>query len=134
MRAIKDINQGDELSRVYGPKYWKDYEFWKKRPDCKWRETKLDEDLPNDYIFMEKIRPGKMFNRNYDLYGKKIDNKYYYKSYVHNWDADSNTTVKIKVDLSSPNNVMKATNEWVGSNDCGGYRDSYLVTIDDKFV
>jgi len=42
-QAINDIEAGAELSRVYGAKYWEEYNFWLKYPKSEWRKTHLDE-------------------------------------------------------------------------------------------
>ena len=70
--ALKDINKGEELSRVYGSDYWEEIEFFDKYPDNRFRETGKDEDLPPDWLWIDTIRPGRSFNFNYDLYGKKV--------------------------------------------------------------
>lgn len=76
--AIKDINVGDELSRVYGIDYWKDVCFWNKHSDSKWRQTKLDVDLPNDWVHIDDATYQLWDSGSTKLYAKKEDNKFYY--------------------------------------------------------
>ncbi len=127
-RALKDIKVGEELSRVYGIDFWKDYEFWQKRPDCKWKETGLYQDLPDEYIFIDNIRPLKMMNTNYELYGKKVGDKYYYKSYYNTFNSESKETAKHAVDLSLPNNEIRQFDDYFSNEHCEGQRDDYWKT------
>lgn len=71
--AIKDIAEGDELSRFYGVNYWLNHEFNKKH------KIHLDNNqLPTDYVFIDEYRAALMANRCYYIFGKYVDEKYYY--------------------------------------------------------
>lgn len=125
-KAIKDINKTEELSRVYGQEFWRNYDFWKKQENCKWRITGLDKDLPNDYYEIDTIKTGLSCNRFYSLYAKKINNKYYYKTYISEYR--NNRVEKTKIDLSLENNIEMPFNQKLKINEfCGYYyRIKYL--------
>ena len=73
--AIKDIEEGEELSRHYGLDYWLKYEQ---------KKYQLDELLPVDtYVFIDTIRLGRFTNYHRNFYGKRVidplhQEKYYY--------------------------------------------------------
>ena len=122
LKVIKDIKAGEELSRCYGPFFWKEYDFWRIRPNCKWRETKLDKDLPDDFIFIDTCRM--QLDRNYfeDLYGKKVGDKYYYQ--IHHYCHDAIDTIDIN-DVSLPHNVIMPIGYYIEGY---GYRTMFLET------
>lgn len=112
-RSIKDIKTNDQLSKIYGIEFWKDYEFWKRRETCKWKDTKLDEDLPDDYIEIDRIRHHKETNESWPLYAKKIGDKYFYKSSYNIWHFDTNKSEYIDIDISLLDNKMKPIDEYI---------------------
>jgi len=116
IKVIKDIKAGEELSKCYGPSFWKDYDFWHIRPDCKWRDTSLDEDLPDEFIFIDTCRLKLEINYCEDLYGKKVGDKYYYQ--IHR-----NRREKVIDDVSLPNNVIMPIGHFIKDS---GYRTKFL--------
>ena len=76
--AMIDIKSGEELSRFYGITYWEETEFWQTLPECKYLQTRKDEDLPSKYIFLDTMRVDVRYNHNMSLFGKKEGDKYYY--------------------------------------------------------
>jgi hypothetical protein len=76
--AMKDIEKGDELSRFYGLQYWQGMEFWKRHPESKFQQTGRVEDLPSEYVFIDRIRRGINFNHNVSVFAKKVERRYYY--------------------------------------------------------
>jgi len=76
--ATKNIRQGEELSRLYGYDYWSITKFWNRFPNNKIRTSNNMVDLPNEYVFIDEIRSFLEQNYHMNLYGKKINDKYYY--------------------------------------------------------
>lgn len=101
--AIKDINKGNELSRHYGINYWIQHEFWKQFGNCKFRDTQKMEDLPSKYVFIDKILLSIKHNNYMNLFGKQIDNKYYYfvSNEFHNYmDPNFENMFKEKINVT----------------------------------
>jgi DNA-binding protein Fis len=76
--ALKDIKENEELSKHYGLHFWQVYSFWNRFPDCKFTETHNMEDMPNEYVLIDSIRSSIQMNYCKQLYGKKVNDKYYY--------------------------------------------------------
>ena len=65
--AIKDIAADTELSRHYGIQYWQQYE-----------KDMYKEKLFTEYVYVDKVKHAIYYNREYELYGKNINEQYYY--------------------------------------------------------
>ncbi len=76
--TLRDIQPGEELSRIYGPLYWEEYEFWAKYPEYKFRETRLLSQLPPEFVFIDTARYNYDLNNNKSFFGKKVGNEYYF--------------------------------------------------------
>lgn len=122
LMAIKDIKAGDELSRCYGCKYWDEIDFWRLRPECKWRDTRKDEDMPDEYIIIDNISRGLEYNARYNLWGKKVGDKYYYQLIIP--DMFNNKVQKI-IDISLDDNSIMPDGYDIYYNECMLNRDSY---------
>lgn len=129
-KSIKEIKAGDELSRTYGPPFWLDHDFWRMRPECKWRQTGLDEDLPNDYVAIGEMRTTQYLtdptsnagNGSFILCGKRVGNKYYYKassSFKKKYLGDE------WVDMSNDDNSMLYPDVGIVRRWSNGYQKFY---------
>jgi hypothetical protein len=76
--TLRDIIAGEELSKPYGAKYWYEHEFWSRFPQCKWKETHDQIDLPSEYVFLDECSFGLELNAHMMVFVKKIENRYYY--------------------------------------------------------
>ena len=129
LKSIKQMSKGYELSRTYGLLYWKDYEIWKENPDSKYRETHLDIDLPNEYVFICKMFTERYLDKHlnyqpqFKLYGKKINNKYYYKN-EYDRDLSNDDNSELKEDVSIYNYL---------ESDYVYFRQEYIDKVQKKF-
>ena len=73
IRTLREIQPGEELSRHYGIDYWYGYEF-----NHKHNNKIINNTLPSDYYFIDEYRIDLHFNHCLYVYGKCIDEKYYY--------------------------------------------------------
>lgn len=115
LRSLRNIKKGEELSRYYGLDYWKSFKFWQKFPDCKFLTTYDHEDLPSEYIFIDKLSEDLSRSCQYMLYGKKINDKYYYivTNIYFDYMTDDLDKVFEKYDL---NNLNSSTNLFDSNN------------------
>lgn len=133
--AIKDINIGEELSKYYGLDYWERFEFWNKHNYSKFQETYLSCDLPTEYVYITSIRHNIHANYHMDLYGKKVDDKYYYlvgngeEYYKKNFfDKKDENGKSLFSDVTKPDFSEYKINEVI--NDM--YADQYLYAEYEK--
>jgi hypothetical protein len=73
IRTLRDIQPGEELSRHYGIDYWYGYEY-----DHKHKQCLSNNKLPSDYYFIDEYRIDLQYNHCLYIFGKFVDNKYYY--------------------------------------------------------
>jgi hypothetical protein len=123
--AIKDIDEGEELSKFYGLNYWQEHEFWKEFPNSQFRVTHKMEDLPSKWVFIDTIRRGINFNHEKNLFAKKINDKYFYlvgyggKYYKPNFPNET------FVEITKPDFSLYLFNECI---DDEMYLTEYLIT------
>jgi hypothetical protein len=78
--AMKNIEKGDEFSRVYGVDYWQNFKFWDTHSYSKWPDTKLDQDLPTDWVAIDSVAPSLSRSSVHQLFAKKDEcGRYYYR-------------------------------------------------------
>ena len=73
IKTLKDIQLGEELSRHYGIDYWYQNEYYIKH-----KQSLLNKNLPFDYYFIDEFRIGLEYNNCLYIFGKCINDKYYY--------------------------------------------------------
>lgn len=138
--AIKDIEIGEEFSRSYGFEYWKEYEFKQNyKNELKIFEENYNRDdysfLFEKYIFISELRI--QCNTNYCMYlfGKKVNDKYYYLCGGGNkcafYDKNFETKNRLK-DISKNDNSAYNFNDEIIVNEKIHYFTNFLSNPEER--
>ncbi len=74
VRALRDIQPGEELSRHYGRDYWYSHEYFEKHD-----QTIKAGGVPSDYLFIDEYRIALQYNHCWYVFAKcDEENRYHY--------------------------------------------------------
>ena len=79
LEALRDIHAGEELSRFYDEDFWYEKEFVNK-----YGSIIKSGELPDVYTYIDSYRENFNSNNVLHIYGKKVDDKYYYAQLMGN--------------------------------------------------
>ncbi len=79
LETLRDIESGEELSRFYNEDFWFEKEF-----NNKYGQVIKSGDLPEVYTYVDSFRETIHSSNVLQIYGKKIEDKYYYVQLMGN--------------------------------------------------
>ena len=79
LETLRDIEEGEELSRFYNEDFWFEKEF-----SNKYGQVIKSGDLPEVYSYVDSFRESIHSSNVLQIYGKKIGDKYYYVQLMGN--------------------------------------------------
>jgi hypothetical protein len=123
--AIKDIAEGEELSRHYGLRYWREYEqrIYYGTPGIVGQSYSIN--ISDTYVFVDSVRQSITMNTHKNLYSKYVDGKYYYILPLYN---------KKYVDVTKPDYSRYQLSEEIVKNINNNGDADNIENCDDEYI